>query len=336
VAAVERSEDRFADLPLHWRLASAVGWALIFWTLGHIADPLLKAGGDGLLRLLGSWSSGRLNELIHSPSTLGTIVFGLLRAAIEIPLILAFSIVVLAFGLIAIAVTIADQLFGFAALGFVFGLRPGRHVRPFGSVANVLEWAAAIFGEATVYLFIGGRRSTRLAALAAVVVGIGLAVLAGKGLPAVVDRARLRLARPVATAYLHYTAGPSWVRVASDRELAMELERVDLEPTRLACALRLRNTSHSSLAVLVQRTTVVRSFERTKVLTAEVLPVTSDDGAVPLEGMIRLRPGSAAEATYYFPRPQAPEARWRLLVMFHKNDQALVGRFAFDLSDSPS
>src|SRR5438093_3567552 len=134
------------------------------------------------------------------------------------------------------------------------------------------------------------------------------------------------------TSRLRYTPSPGLVPTARDRNLVMQLEDVAVDPDRLACTLRFRNTSTSTLVLRVQRTSMIRSFERWKVLTAEELPVIRDDGAVPLEGTVRLRPGAVAEATYSLPRPRVPAAPWRLFVFFHKNDQALIGTFVFDLS----
>src|SRR5882762_9878421 len=129
-----KAEAPHGVLPLRWTLASAVGWALIFSAVGHMATPLLKVGADSALQGLGDWTSSRLHDVTSAPSNLNTIFSGFILWILQIPFVLAFAVVVLALGIIAIACSLLDQVYGFAVIGFLAGLRPGPHIHPFGQL----------------------------------------------------------------------------------------------------------------------------------------------------------------------------------------------------------
>src|SRR4029077_6623576 len=132
MATAEQLDRQFANLPLRWTLASAVGWALIFSAIGHAATPLLKAGADSALQGLGDWTSGRLHDVTSAPSNLNTILSGFVLWILQIPFVLFFAVFTLLLVVVGVVFTVLDQGYGFAVLGFLAGLRPGCHVRPFG------------------------------------------------------------------------------------------------------------------------------------------------------------------------------------------------------------
>ncbi len=159
MATADSFDRGFADLPLHWRLASAVGCALVFSAVGHTATPLLKASADSVLQGLGDWNSGRLNDLMSAPSNLSTIFSGFILWILQIPLVLIFAAFALLLGFVALAFTLLDQAYGFAVIGLFVGLQPGGHTHPFIRLADRLGWIGGLLGVSAVQALASSSRT---------------------------------------------------------------------------------------------------------------------------------------------------------------------------------
>src|SRR4029077_17113011 len=178
MATAEQLDRQFANLPLRWTLASAVGWALIFSAIGHAATPLLKAGADSALQGLGDWTSGRLHDATSAPSNLNTVLSGFVLWILQIPFVLLFAVFTILLGIVAVAFTLLDQVYGFAVVGFLAGPPPGSHVLPFGQLADRLGWLGGLFGISAIQTFAVRGRQNRIWAAAPVVIGVLAVVLA--------------------------------------------------------------------------------------------------------------------------------------------------------------
>ena len=322
-----------AELPPLWRLSSAVGWALVFWVVGHVAAPVLKGAADGCDHEMGAWTSSQLNHVITGNPDLSGIVFGIILAIIQILVVVAFGAFVMALALLAIGVGLLDQFFASALLGFLFGWKPGRHAQPFRPLAQALEGGGKMLG-ASVQVFTYPRLGDKLWAITPLVVGIAAAALLWIKFPAVLRAmGHEEQGAHRAVTILRYEPGPGWEPAAGDPEIKIRLERIELEPGRLACTLLFRVPPSRSASIAVDGRSFIRPLDRTKVLTGQELSLVGDDGRVAVKQPLRLAGGDSREATYFFVRPTAPEDQWILFLQFRKNGQPLTARLIFDLRE---
>src|SRR5258708_4402097 len=77
--------------PFVLRFSSALGWALVFWVVCHVAAPVLKGAVDSCDHTMGAWTSSQLNHVITGHPDLGGIVFGIVFAIIQIPVVVVFG-----------------------------------------------------------------------------------------------------------------------------------------------------------------------------------------------------------------------------------------------------
>jgi hypothetical protein len=304
-------------LPLRWTLASAVGWALIFCAIGHTATPLLKAGADSALQGLGGWTSGRLHDVTSAPSNLNTVVSGFILWILQIPFVLLFAAFTLGLGIVAIACSLLDQVYGFAIVGFVFGLQPGPHVYPLGRLADRLGWVGGFLGISAIQTFAVRGARNRVWAAAPLVIGALAATLAWvMVVPAM--REHGMLPGPVARqSIVRYQPTPAWKSVQHHGDWRFELTQVVLAPRRVEATVRCFRVSAQPARLRVDRQTLLESYKPVRpgfmherqVLTKERLPIRGSD--VPSRD-IEVLARDYRDVTLYFGRPETPHQRWGL------------------------
>ncbi len=80
-----------------------MGLGAVFWIVGHLATPFLKAAADGSLGLMRDWISRALNQVMSAHPDLGGILFGLIFGFIQAVAAVFFGAFVMALALVAIA-----------------------------------------------------------------------------------------------------------------------------------------------------------------------------------------------------------------------------------------
>ena len=309
----------FVQLPLRWTLASAIGWALIFLALGHIATPLLKGGADSALQGLEDWTSGRLHDVTNAPSNLNTVLSGFVLWILQIPFVLLFAVFTLLLGVVAVVFTLLDQAYGFAVVGFLAGLRPGSHVRPFGQLADHLGWIGGLFGLSAIQaLAVRGARN-RIWAAVPVAVGIlavGLVWL--KIVPAMRQNGFFPGQSPTQS-IVRYQPTASWRSAQSSKEWRFELTQVVLTSRQVEATVRCNRLPARSGLLRVDGQTLLESYRpgrlgfmnERQVLTKERLTLRGSDMA---SREIEVPGRDYRDVTLYFTRPEAPHQQWGLTV----------------------
>jgi hypothetical protein len=319
MATAEQLDRQLADLPLRWTLASAVGWALVFSAIGHAATPLLKAGADCALQGLGDWTSGRLHDVTNAPSNLNTVLSGFVLWILQIPFVLLFAIFTILLGIVAVAFTLLDQVYGFAVVGFLAGLQPGSHVYPFGQLADRLGWLGGLFGVSAIQAFAVRGRQNRIWAAAPVVIGSLAVVLAWAAIvPALRQNGLLSGTAPTQAIVL-YQPTESWRSVMTGGDWRFELTQVVLTPRRVEATVRFHQLSARPARVRVDGRTLLESYmpgrlgfmNERQVLSKERLPLRGSDMA---SREIEVPGRDYRDVTLYFARPQAPHQQWGLTV----------------------
>jgi hypothetical protein len=319
VSVIERLGNGSADIPLRWRLASAACWALIFSAVGHVATPLLKAGADTALQGLGDWTSGRLRDVTSAPSNLNTVLSGFILWILQIPFVLIFAVFTLLLGIVAVALTLLDQTYGFAVVGFLVGLQPGRHVRPFGQLGDRLGWIGGLLGVSAIQAFALRGSRNRLWAAAPVVIGVVVVGLAWvKIVPAI--RQHGLLPGPATTqTVVRYQPTQSWRSIQSSGQWRFELTQVVLTPRQVEATVRCNCLSARSARLRVDGQTLLESYRpgrlgfmnERQVLTKERLTLRGSDIA---SREIEVPGRDYRDVTLYFARPRVPHQQWGLTV----------------------
>ena len=309
----------FSDLPLHWRLASAVGWALTFSAVGHTATPLLKAAADSALQGLGDWTSGRLHDVTSAPSNLNTVVSGFVLWILQIPFVLLFAVFTILLGIVAVAFTLLDQVYGFAVVGFLAGLQPGSHVHPFGQLADRLGWIGGLFGVSAIQAFAVRGRRNRIWAAAPVVIGVLAVVLAWVMIVPAMRRHGFFLGPAPTQTIVRYQPTASWRSVMAGGDWRFELTQVVLTPRRLEATVRFHELSARPARLRVDRQTLLESYKpgrlgfmnERQILSKERLWLRGSDMA---RREIEVPARDYRDVTLYFARPRTPHQQWGLTV----------------------
>jgi len=319
MATAHPSDRGFPALPLHWRIASAIGWALVFSAVGHAATPLLKAGADSALQGLGDWTSGRLHDLTSAPSNLNTVVSGFILWILQIPFVLLFAIFTILLGIVAVAFSLLDQVCGFVVVGFLAGLQPGTHVHPFGQLADRLGWIGSLFGVSAVQAFAVRGRQNRIWAAAPVVIGVLAVVLAWVTVVPALRQNGLLPGPTRTVSIVRYQPTETWRSVMTGGDWRFELTQVVLTPQRVEATVRFHQLSARSARLRVDGQTQLESYKpgrlgftnERQVLSKERLPLRGSDMA---SREIEVPARDYRDVTLYFERPQAPHQQWGLRV----------------------
>jgi hypothetical protein len=319
VATAEQLDRQFAVLPLRWTLTSAIGWALIFTAVGHIATPLLKAGADSALQGLGDWTSGRLHDVTSAPSNLNTVLSGFVLWILQIPFVVLFAIFTILLGIVAVAFTLLDQVYGFAAVGLLAGLLPGSHVHLFGQLADRLGWIGGLFGVSAIQAFAVRGRQNRIWAAAPVLIGVLAVLLAWVTIVPALRQNGLLLGPAPTQSIVRYQPTESWRSVMSDGDWRFELTQVVLTPRRVEATVRFHQLSARSARLRVDGQTLLESYKpgrlgfknERQVLSKERLPLRGSDMA---SREIEVPARDYRDVTLYFARPQTPHQQWGLTV----------------------
>ncbi len=314
-----KAEGRHDVLPLRWTLASAIGWALIFYAVGHTATPLLRAGADSALQGLGDWTSGRLHDVTSAPSNLNTVVSGFIIWFLQIPFVLLFAVFTLALGIVAIACSLLDQVYGFAVVGFLAGMQPGRHVYPFGQFADRLGWFGGLVGVSAIQTFAVRGARNRVWAAAPLVIGALAVILSWiMVVPAMWQHGLLPGAAPTQN-IVRYQPTAVWQSVQRHGDWRFELTQVVLTPRRVEATVRCFHLSARSARLRVDSQTLLESYKLVRlgfmherqVLTKEQLWLRGSD----MPGRdVEVPARDYRDVTLYFARPHTPHQQWGLTV----------------------
>jgi hypothetical protein len=319
MATTDSLDRGFAQLPLRWTLASAIGWALIFLAVGHIATPLLKAGADGAMQGLMDWTSGRLRDTENAPVTLDAIVSGFILWILSLPFMVVFGAFTVVLGIVAALFMLFDQSYGFAVVGFLAGLQPGRHVQPFGQVADRLGWIGRLLGLSAIQGFTVRGARNRIWAIAPVVMGLIAAALAWLTVvPAMRQQGLLPGPTPTLSV-VRYEPTPSWQSANTSGEWRFELRQVVLTPRRLEASVRCHFSGFQSARFRIDPQTLLESYKpgrlgfmnERQVLSKERLPLRWTDMG---HREIEVPANDYRDVTLYFERPEFPHQHWGLTV----------------------
>lgn len=333
MATDEVSDRASLRLPLHWRIASALGWAMIFWAVGHVVSPALNGTAEGLSQQIGAWTSSHLNQATSSSPDLGGIVFGILFGIIQIPLVIIFSVIVLAVGLVAILVRSLDQTYASAVVGFFFGFRSGEHALPFRPLAIAFEKGGDML-RASVEVFTYPRLSDKLWAVMPLILGIlAVGLVWGFGPIAIRQTFHSEMTPHRAVTVLRYEPGPGWREAAWDKVVKIELKGVEVEPGRIACTLFFQAVGSQPATIKIDNRTYFSPLDRNLVLTRQEPRLRGDDGRIAIGREYFLPPGEGREGTLYFERPKVHEEQWLLLLLFSENHQPTLAQLVFDLRE---
>jgi hypothetical protein len=274
----------------------------------------------------------------NAPSNLNTIFNGFVLWILEIPFILAFAVLTLAVGIVAVAFMLLDRVYGFAVIGFMAGLRPGWHVHPFGQLADRLGWVGRLLGISAVQAFtIRGARN-KVWAIAPVVLGVLAVSLAWLVVVPAMRQHGLLPGSAAAEPIVRYRPTSSWQRDIRFGEWRFELTQVVLAPQQIEATVRCHNMSPGSATLRVDEETRLESYKpgrlgflhEEQVLSKEYLGLRRSDA--PSQG-IMVPAQDYRDVTLFFARPETPHQRWGLT--FYAGTTAKGGvrvPFIFDLA----
>jgi len=302
-------------LPVGHRVASALGWAAIFWVADLIVTPTFAHWAE----VADLWVKHRAD---HPP------IDNLFLFLLTIPIALVGSAAVLAFRVIVGGLVLAQRYYLTPVFGFVFGLRPDVPSSVFVAIGRLLAGGARDTGISAVEVFTGKRLSHRLFALAVVLVAIGAAIFLYRLTERVIPRSD-----PPIQQLERFRPTTEWRQLQHDgsNPFDVEVATVDVEHDRLAITLRFRNTAWDELPIIVSNhTSLQRVRERGQ--SSRWFFVSGDDQRIPVGRPALVPANGLFDGTLYFHLPVDPLEPWIFNLEFTAGGKPVSGTMYFNLT----